>query len=94
MNRNIYSQLKDFDQNIINVPKIDWLTLPDNVTIQIQGPLSALAPIELLRLLVDEEQIPMRPNEIFEQIVQKIFTTNFYSLKQESSEFISVELLN
>lgn len=68
MNKNIQNQLKDGDKKQINIPKIDWLTLPEHVTIQIQSPLSALAPIELLRLLVGKEKIPMKPNDIFEQI--------------------------
>jgi len=33
MNKNIQNQLKDGDKKQINIPKIDWLTLPEHVTI-------------------------------------------------------------
>ena len=33
LNRNIQNQLKDGDQNSMNLQKIDWYTLPDSVTI-------------------------------------------------------------
>jgi glycogen phosphorylase len=68
----------------------DWTLLPDKLTIHLNDTHPALAPAELMRLLVDEHRLEW--NEAWD-LVSAVFTYTNHTLMPEALEVWSLELM-
>lgn len=78
--------------DLISEDYVDWERFPDQHVVQLNDQMNALAILELLRILIDDENLTF--DRAYNSIVREMFTCTISSFnKYDSGMMISVEIL-